>query len=67
LATRTWGAVAWPGRNAGISGDALGRLWRNAAIEAGLGAIIVVIVAVLGVTPPALHPQAMPGMQHHSH
>jgi copper resistance protein D len=48
--------------------DALGRLRHNAAIEAGLGAIIVVIVAVLGVTPPpALHPQAMPGMQHHSH
>jgi copper resistance protein D len=47
---------------------ALGRLRRNAAIEAGLGAIIIVIVAVLGVTPPpALHPQAMPGMQHHSH
>jgi copper resistance protein D len=50
------------------SRDALGRLRRNAAIEAGLGAIIIVIVAVLGVTPPpALHPQAMPGMQHHSH
>jgi copper resistance protein D len=48
--------------------DALGRLRRNAAIEAGLGAIIIVIVAVLGVTPPpALHPQTMPGMQHHSH
>ena len=47
---------------------ALGRLRRNAAMEAGLGAIIIVIVAVLGVTPPpALQPQAMPGMQHHSH
>jgi copper resistance protein D len=48
--------------------DALGRIRRNAAVEAGLGAVIIVIVAVLGVTPPpALHPQAMPGMQHHSH
>lgn len=46
---------------------ALGRVRRNAAIEAGLGAVIIVIVAVLGVTPPpALHPQA-PEMQHHSH
>lgn len=55
-------------RNKNAGRDALGRLRRNAAIEAGLGAIIIIIVAVLGVTPPpALHPQAMPGMQHHSH
>lgn len=44
----------------------LGRIRRNAAIEAGLGAMIIVIVAVLGVTSPGLH-QAMPDMQHHSH
>jgi copper resistance protein D len=46
--------------------DALHRLRRNAAIEAGLGALIVIIVAVLGVTPPGLHQQMMPQMQHHS-
>jgi copper resistance protein D len=45
-------------------GDALSRLRRNAAIEAGLGAIIIVIVAVLGVTPPGLH-QTAPEMRHH--
>jgi copper resistance protein D len=52
--------------SAAANREALGRLRRNAAIEAGLGAIIIVIVAVLGVTPPGLH-QVMPDMQHHSH
>jgi putative copper resistance protein D len=47
--------------------EALSRLRRNAAIEAGLGAVIIVIVAVLGVTPPGLHQQPMPEIQHHSH
>jgi putative copper resistance protein D len=49
------------------SRKALRRLRRNAAIEAGLGAVIIVIVAVLGMTPPGLHQQPMPEMQHHSH
>ena len=49
------------------SRKALSRLRRNAAIEAGLGAVIIVIVAVLGMTPPGLHQQPMPEMQHHSH
>jgi putative copper resistance protein D len=49
------------------SRKALSRLRGNAAIEAGLGAVIIVIVAVLGMTPPGLHQQPMPEMQHHSH
>jgi putative copper resistance protein D len=49
------------------SRKALSRLRGNAAIEAGLGALIIVIVAVLGMTPPGLHQQPMPEMQHHSH
>jgi copper resistance protein D len=49
------------------SRDALSRLRRNAAIEAGLGAIIIVVVALLGVTPPGLYQQTMPEMQHHYH
>jgi copper resistance protein D len=48
------------------SREALNRLRRNAAIEAGLGAVIIVIVAVLGMTPPGLRQQPME-MQHHSH
>jgi len=61
-----WRRIAWSERS--HCRDALSRLRRNGAIEAGLGAIIIVIVAALGVTPPpALRPQAMPGMQHHSH
>jgi putative copper resistance protein D len=47
--------------------EALSRLRRNAAIEAGLGAVIIVIVAVLGMTPPGVHQHAMPGIQHHAH
>ena len=54
------------GTGSAASRGVLSRIRRNAAIEAGLGAIIIVIVAVLGVTPPGLH-QAMPDMQHHSH
>jgi copper resistance protein D len=54
-------------RNDASSQEALSRLRRNAAIEAGLGAVIIVIVAVLGMTPPGLHQQAIPLMQHHSH
>jgi copper resistance protein D len=55
------------GRSVASSQEALSRLCRNAAIEAGLGAVIIVIVAVLGMTPPGLHQQPMPEMQHHSH
>lgn len=54
------------GTGSAASRGALSRIRRNAAIETGLGAIIIVIVAVLGVTPPGLY-QAMPDMQHHSH
>ena len=50
-----------------VSIAALSRLRRNTAIEAGLGAVILVIVAVLGVTPPGVHQQPMPEMQYHSH
>ncbi len=35
--------------------DARRRLRRNAAVEASLGAVIIVIVAVLGILPPAGH------------
>jgi putative copper resistance protein D len=49
------------------SRKALRRLRRNAAIEAGFGAIIIVIVAVLGMTPPGLHQHPMPETQYHSH
>ena len=35
--------------------DARRRLRRNAAVEASLGAVIIVIVAVLGILPPASH------------
>jgi len=37
------------------SRDALRRLRRNAAIEALVGAIVIVIVAALGTMPPAIH------------
>ena len=53
--------------SAASSREALGRIRRNAAIEAGLGAVIIVIVAVLGITPPGLHQQAMREIQHHAH
>lgn len=56
-----------PDGSAAATRKVLRRLRRNATIEAGLGALIIIIVAVLGVTPPGLHQQTMPDMQHHSH
>jgi len=47
--------------------DALRQLRRNTAIEIAAGAIILAIVAVLGVTPPGVDEQAMPHAHHHSH
>ncbi len=46
-----------------IAGDALRQLRRNCLIEAVLGALIIVIVAVLGILPPGLHGE----MHSHSH
>jgi putative copper resistance protein D len=51
--------------------NALRQLRRNTAIEIVAGAIIIAIVAVLGVTPPALDDEVIPQMRqsdvHHSH
>jgi putative copper resistance protein D len=41
-----------------VARNALRRLGRNSAIEAMVGAIILVIVGVLGTLPPGLHQQA---------
>jgi putative copper resistance protein D len=45
----------------------LRRLRRNALIEIVLGAVIIAIVAKLGVTPPAFEQEAMPHVHHHAH
>ena len=45
----------------------LRRLRRNALIEIVLGAVIIAIVAKLGVTPPAFEREAMPPGHHHDH
>ena len=45
----------------------LRRLRRNAVIEIVLGAVIIAIVAKLGVTPPAFEQEAMPHVHHHAH
>ena len=37
--------------------EAIGHLRRNAAVEAALGAIVIIIVAALGTLPPASHAQ----------
>jgi putative copper resistance protein D len=42
----------------GAVGAAIGQVRRNTLIEAGLGAIIIVIVSVLGTMPPGLESQA---------
>ena len=47
--------------------QALRRLRRNALIEIVLGAVIIAIVAKLGVTPPAFEQEAMPPAHHHHH
>jgi putative copper export protein len=44
----------------------LRRLRRNAVIEIVLGAIIIAIVAKLGVTAPAFEQEALPHA-HHAH
>jgi copper resistance protein D len=63
-----WTPRLVPDANAPSGRNALNRLCRNAAIEAGLGGVIIVIVSVLGVTPPpALHHHEMPEMHDHSH
>jgi copper resistance protein D len=48
------------------AGGALRQLRRNVAIEIVAGAIVLAIVAMLGVTPPGLDEQAMPHAHHHS-
>ncbi len=45
----------------------LRRLRRNALIEIVLGAVIIAIVAKLGVMPPAFEQEAMPPVHHHGH
>jgi putative copper resistance protein D len=45
----------------------LRRLRRNAVIEIALGAVIIAIVAKLGVTPPAFEQETMPHTHHHAH
>ena len=45
----------------------LRRLRRNALIEIVLGAVIIAIVAKLGVTPPAFEQEAMRPGHHHDH
>jgi copper resistance protein D len=45
---------------------ALRQLRRNVAVEIAAGAIILAIVAVLGVTPPGIDEQIMPHAHHHS-
>jgi copper resistance protein D len=47
--------------------DALRQLRRNIFIEVAAGAIIVAIVAVLGVSPPGQLGDVMQPLQHHSH
>ena len=46
---------------------ALRQVRRNALIEIVLGAVIIAIVAKLGVTPPAFEQEAMPPVHHHDH
>ncbi len=47
--------------------DALRQLRRNTAIEVAVGAAVIAVVALLGVTPPGLVEEAMPHAHHHSH
>ena len=55
------------GASARAAREALRQLRRNIAIEIVAGAIIIAIVAMLGVTPPGLDEQTMPHAHHHSH
>jgi putative copper resistance protein D len=54
------------GAGASVVHDAWRQLRRNTVIEAAAGAIIIAIVAVLGVTPPAVH-EGLISHAHHSH
>jgi putative copper resistance protein D len=45
----------------------LRRLRRNAVVEIVLGAVIIAIVAKLGVTPPAFEQETKPHTHHHAH
>jgi putative copper export protein/mono/diheme cytochrome c family protein len=45
------------GRRAGGALSALRSLRRNALLEAGIGAVVLVIVSALGAVPPGLHDQ----------
>jgi putative copper resistance protein D len=52
--------------NAAAATDALRRLRRNTLLEVAIGAIVIAIVAVLGVTPPG-YLERMPQAHHHAH
>jgi putative copper resistance protein D len=54
------------GAGVSVVHDAWRQLRRNTVIEAAAGAIIIAIVAVLGVTPPAVH-EGLISHAHHSH
>jgi putative copper resistance protein D len=56
-----------PGDTLAPARHALRQLRRNALIEIALGAVIIAIVAKLGVTPPAFEQEAMPPEHHHTH
>jgi putative copper resistance protein D len=56
-----------PRETAAPARHALRQLRRNVVIEIVLGAVIVAIVAKLGVTPPAIEQEAMPPEHHHTH
>jgi len=50
----------------GAARKALRQLRRNVAIEIAAGAVVIAVVAVLGVTPPAHLQHVMPPEHHHS-
>jgi copper resistance protein D len=52
-------------KNIDAAADALRQLRRNTIIEVIIGAVIIAIVAALGVTPPG-HLEQMPHAHHHS-
>jgi copper resistance protein D len=58
------------GASEGRTHNVLFHLRRNVVVEVLLGAMIIVIVAMLGTTPPGLHQMAAPPaaeVSHHSH
>ena len=54
------------GTGVSVVHDAWRQLRRNTVVEAAAGGIIIAIVAVLGVTPPAVH-EGLISHAHHSH